>query len=256
MRRLAWLAALVAALSPVHALADVKVTVSGAVARPGLQSLHGGSRFSAAVLAATPTDDAYPLAASVLRAAELPAQHAQKAGVLFDLNLIATSPDVPVPLAARAASIHEWIDALPVTGRVRADLQPRRLEVDAGGNRVLADGDQFQYPWRPDTVRVVGAVPLPCVLPHVPLRDARDYLHDCVVDAGAADRDLLIVVQPDGEVQRLGIAAWNRSPAQALAPGAVLYVPLDEAATQSLAPGLNDELAAFLATQPLPLDRP
>jgi len=256
MRRLAWLVALFAVLAPIHALADVQVTVAGAVVRPGAQSWPEGSRFSAAVLAATPTEEAYPLGASVLRAAELPAQRALKAGVLYDLNVIATAPDVAAPLAVRAAAIHDWIDALPVTGRVRADLQPRRLEVDAGGNRVLADGDRFQYPRRPDTVRVVGAVPLLCTLPHVPLRNARDYLRECAVDSGAADRDFLLVVQPDGEVQRLGIAAWNRSAAQALAPGAVLYVPLDEAASQSLAPGLNDELAAFLATQPLPVDAP
>jgi len=256
MRWLAWLAAFVAAMSPVYALADVQVTVAGAVVRPGVQSWPEGSRFSAAVLAATPTEEAYPLGASALRAAELPAQRALKAGVLYDLNVLATSPGVPSPLAMRAAAIHAWIDTLPVTGRIRAELQPRRLEVDAGSNRVLADGDQFLYPRRPNTVRVVGAVPQACTLPHVPLRDARDYLRDCVVDTGAADHDALIVVQPDGEVQRLGIAAWNRSAAQALAPGAVLYVPLDEAVSQSLAPGLNDELAAFLATQSLPVAAP
>ena len=259
MGRLAWLGVFALSLFllfPAVALADVHVQVDGAVLHPGPRTLPSNTRFADAVLAAMPDDRAYPLGASVLRAAAEPAQRRLKAGVLFDLDALAASSDVSPALSARAEALRQWIEAMPVTGRVRSELQARRLEADSGSNRPLVDGDRFLFPSRPRTVRVVGAVIASCELPQVPLRDAREYLHDCAIDDDAADRELLWVVQPDGQVQRLSIAAWNRSTPQALAPGAMLYVPLDEKAAEQLAPGLNDELAAFLATQPLPVDVP
>lgn len=247
---------LVLVLVAFTASADVRVQVTGAVARPGSQVLADGSRFAVAALAARPREDAYPLGAAVLRPALESAQRALRAGLLFDLEAVASTPDASPAVAARARLLREWVASLPVTGRARADLQPRRLESDGESNRVLAEGDRLVYPMRPTHVRVVGAVAAPCELPHVALRDAVRYARECAVDRAAADVDVLWVVQPDGQVQRLGVASWNRSQAQALAPGAMVYVPLDEAVVSAIAPGLNEELANFLATQPLPAGAP
>lgn len=228
--------------------------VEGAVHHPGAIALKPGARFFHVLRVAKPTGDAYVLGAAVLRSSELAAQRRMKAGLEYDLQALADA-QLPAEVAAEVPRLRAWLATLPVTGRVRADLEPRRLELLRFSNRPAADGDRFVYPRRPSTIRVAGAVVAPCEVAHVPLREVADYLRDCAAAAGA-DRDWLYAIQPDGEVQRLGIASWNRSKGQALAPGALVYVPLDERALRGVAPDFNAEMAAFLATQYLPAETP
>jgi hypothetical protein len=236
--------------------ASVDVQVAGEVRQPGTLRLPAGSRFADAVLAAMPdAQTSYPLAAAALRAGAEPAQRRLKAGLLFDLHALAEAKGIDPAMRQRLETLHAWVASLPVTGRVTGQLDPRRIEVDRASNRVLASGDRFIYPPRPSTITVVGAVAQPCALAHEALRDAEAYLRDCAPDA-YADRDTLFVVQPDGQVQRLGIAAWNRGALQSLAPGAVIYVPLDERLLRGQAETFNEDLAAFLATQVLPVAAP
>ncbi|MBV8157298.1 MAG: capsule biosynthesis GfcC family protein, partial [Dyella sp.] len=82
----------------------------------------------------------------------------------------------------------------------------------------------------------------------VALQDARKYLAGCM-PSPQADPDWLYVIQPDGRVIRQGVALWNRSTPLSLAPGALLYVPIIERHVADVAPDLNNELSAFLATQ-------
>jgi hypothetical protein len=60
------------------------------------------------------------------------------------------------------------------------------------------------------------------------------------------------VIQPDGHVSRCGIAAWNLSAPEPLAPGALIYVPLAPKFSAAVDDGLNRDIARFLATQVLP----
>ncbi|UNK42209.1 capsule biosynthesis GfcC family protein [Luteimonas sp. S4-F44] len=229
----------------------LQVRVDGAVQRPADYQVPTGTRLADVLLAAMPTDAAYTTGAALLRPSALEAQTRLKAGVLHDLQAVQAGANVPSSTIATAARLETELAALPVTGRVNNELDARVVEVRPEANLVLRPGDRITYPTRPADVRVTGAVVATCTLPHVPLRDAVDYLRDCPV--AGADRDLLFAVQPDGTVQMLGIAGWNRSPRQALAPGATLYVPLPERDLHRAgAPDLNRELAAFLATQPLP----
>jgi len=247
MRRLAMAALLLATVFGI-AQAQVRVTVEGAVRTENTFTVPPGGRLSAAVLAAAPTPEAYPTGAVLLRRQAIQPQIRLKAGLAHDLEALQRSTDDPT-LHAVAADLAGWLATAPVTGRVRTRLEPRRLEFTPEADFPAADDDRIVYPTRPTTIRIVGAVATPCELPHVALRDARDYIADCATRA--ADRDWLYVVQPDGEVLRLGIASWNRSPPRALAPGAMLYVPLPERALRSLDDDFNAEFAAFLATQPL-----
>lgn len=232
--------------------AAVKASVDGLVDRPGEQTLPDKARLSDAALGASVRAQAYVMGASWLRPSRRVAQQRLKAGLLFDLDQVARwgrgADDNGIRQLAVALS--QWLGGLPVTGREAAQLDGRALEVLAKENRVLGDGDRLHYPARPDWVRIVGAVVKPCVVPHVPLLDAREYLPMCA-STPQADRDIVYIIQPDGRVYERGIALWNRSEPFALAPGATVYVPIRGDVTRAAAPEVNLDIANFLATQPL-----
>lgn len=233
--------------------APVQVQLDGAVAKRGVQSFGNDGRLSDAALAAQTLPQAYMLGAAWLRTGLLPAQQRLKAGVLFDLTSLQqhARQQGRQDLAALAGAMAAWIGPMPVTGRQLALLAPRPLEVNAAENHPLADGDRLFYPLRPSSIRVVGAVQQACTLALVPLQDARLYLNSCT-SASDADLDTIYVIEPDGRVFVQGIALWNRSAPRALAPGALIYVPLNARAIRPVDPALNRDLAAFLATQLLP----
>ncbi|MEN4904773.1 capsule biosynthesis GfcC family protein [Luteimonas sp. TWI1416] len=242
---------LAAASAAAQSPAQVHVTVEGAVLRPSTFALSEDARLSDPILAAMPTSEAYTTGAALLRRQAVVPQTRLRAGLEHSLQAIQTAEDTPLAVAETAARMEAWLTTLPVTGRIPTQLDGRRLEVDPGANLPVRDGDRLVYPLRPDTIAVVGAVEAPCRLPHVALREAAKYLRQC--PTLGADPDLLYVVQPDGSVAQLGIAPWNRSPAQTLAPGAVLYAPLPERTLRRIDPDFNREFAQFLATQPIAL---
>lgn len=234
--------------------AQVTVTVAGAVARPGTYTLAGKPRLADAVRTAQVDPEAYVLGASWSQRSQVLSQRRERAGLLYELEVIrqkavAAGDDA---MAAASRSLRDWLQSLPLTGRrLVHTLDPAQLAVSDADNFPLDDGDQLSYPKRPAGVRVVGAVMHPCMLPQIGLKAARDYLAGCV-PSSAADKELLYVIQPDGKVSELGIALWNRSPPMMLAPGAIIYVPLDRHVIRPVADEVfNRELADFLATQPV-----
>ena len=238
---------------PVHAMAAVFVTVSGDVERPGMQTLSGNVRLADVAAAAQVRPDAYALGASWTQHSRETEQRRLQAGLVYELGAVADQAHRAGDEAfgALSASLREWLQAMPVTGRRLArTLDPGALAASSADNFPVDDGDTLSYPRRPSTVRVVGAVNAPCELPHVALQDARRYVEAC--PTRFADRDSLFVVQPDGQVFELGIALWNTSPPMALAPGAIIFVPLDKRRTAGAADAVfGREIAEFLATQPV-----
>lgn len=253
MKRLLLLGATWVALGgllPSASAATVQVT--GQVARTGAHTWPEGTRLAQVLLAAQVQPDAYVKGAAWFRHALQPGQQRLKAQVMTDLVALGqqATQTKNEDLAGLARTLHQQVEGWPVTGRaLHALLDPRPLEV-AAHNPLLAEGDRVWFPARPTTVWVTGAVRQGCVLPHRPLQDARDYLAACPM-ASRADPDWLYVIQPDGAVVRLGRGPWNRAAPQALAPGAVLYVPLRARDVKPIDPQLNDRLAQFLATLPL-----
>jgi len=228
--------------------AATRVQVTGAVRTAGTFDIPSGGRLADALIAAQPTRDAYLTGTLFLREHQRTAQRRLRVGLAHDLQELQKSTR---PAIAQAATkLAQWLEEHPATGRVRQSIDPRLMQVQPQANPVLAHGDTVVVPMRPATIRVMGAVLAECRLKHEPLRDALDYLRDCPISE-AADRDDLYVIQPDGHVRKLGIALWNRSDPQAVAPGGTLYVPLDHSSTRLVDEEFNSEFAAFIATQPI-----
>ncbi|MGF6223071.1 capsule biosynthesis GfcC family protein [Pseudomonas sp. YL-218 TE3947] len=228
------------------------VTVSGDVRSPGDFDVKPGARLLDAIHNAQPNAESYWLGAAWLHRSLEDQQARLKAGVLFDLKLVQRGAllDGRVARADLSARLYEQIERLPVTGRKVAVLDPIAVEVGFAHNARLDDGDRLIYPMRPSTVEVLGAVVQPCQVPYRALQEVSAYARDCAILDGA-ERDYLWLIQPDGQVRRVGVAAWNREEGVVAAPGSRILVPIRSDDLETPTPELNQQLAEFLATQPL-----
>ncbi|WP_448679740.1 capsule biosynthesis GfcC family protein [Pseudomonas nicosulfuronedens] len=237
--------------------ATPRIEVLGEVPSPGEKEIAEGLRLGDLVGQLRIDPLGFWLGASWQRESLKRDQQRLKAGVLFDLiqlRRLALLQNEP-GLANAAQHLNEQVSRLPVTGRRIYRLDPLALELTAAHSPKLESGDRLIFPARPGSIRVVGVVSNDCTLPFVPLQQAYQYAQQCPALA-EADPDYLYLIQPDGQVSRLGIALWNRVQASPPAPGAVLLIPLDATRVDAIAPDLNRELASFIATQPLSPESP
>lgn len=227
---------------------SLTVQVSGAVLAPDTYSFTPGARLHDASRAAQVSTQAWPLGAALLRQSAIEPQLRLKAGVLFDLrvNRVHAIAEEQPALEALIDRLEGAVEALPVTGRVVAQLNPLQ-QLLLTNNDLLESGDHIFYPTRAAQVIVTGAVEQDCRLEFVPTQQPVEYLHQCA-RLPVADRNAVYVIQPDGTHQLRGIAHWNAEPAN-VAVGAVLYVPIKPGQLAAETPDLNQELAALLATQ-------
>lgn len=235
------------------AQSSVRVIVSGNVSHAGSLELPASSRLSTAIDAAGVSHDAYNVGAAWYRARLRLPQQRLKAGIMFNLNLLA-QPGAgtlqPPTLASAAQALLAWTQSLPVTGRSPAvKLDPDLVEISQRDNYPLENGDRLDYPTRPTSVRIDGAVQRPCTLPQRGLQDVHVYMASCP-SSNLADKDKAYLIEPDGSVLTLGIALWNRSAPTSMAPGSILFIPFDDRVMARYGTlGLNREIADFLATQ-------
>ena len=226
----------------------IEVTVAGQVLKPGVYAFDQGARLNNAAIAGQVSANAWFLGAALLRDSAMEEQTRLKAGLLFELNMngVHAKSQNDEALLALLGRMHSTVDAMPVTGRVKAEMDPLS-QLAIQNNDLLEDGDTLLYPTRPDQVRVVGAVAEPCVLQHDPSMLMHDYLAACE-NHRAADRNIAYLIQPDATVSQHGIAYWNLEEAN-VAVGAVIYVPMSESKLSEQSAGLNEDMAAMLATQ-------
>lgn len=222
--------------------------LSGQVLKPGEYPWQSGLRLHDAAVAGAVRSDAWFLGAALLREQAMEPQLRLKAGILFELQVNqvharATNNPRLVELLAR---LEAQMRALPVTGRVRAQLDPLQLLI-LRNNPLLEPGDHLIYPRRPTQVRVLGAVVNDCELVYKPRLEVKHYLRQCRRHP-MADRDQVYVIQPDGFIQTVGIAHWNQRTVN-MAVGTIIYWPLRQGKLSPETPGMNDDIAAFLATQ-------
>ena len=234
------------------AISQAAVSVSGDVLKPVSVAYKPGMRLLDVIRQAQPNPESYWLAAAWLRQPEVEKQTRLKVGVLFDLKMLQRGAllNNNHGLAAVAEHLHQDISQLPVTGRKAVNLDPVALEVGFTHNYLVSDGDKVRYPARSNSVTVMGAVEHECTLPYQPLQQVRDYLDNCP-RLNEAESDFLWLIYPDGTYKRVAIAAWNREDGIYAVAGSKILVPVRNDNADLPTPDLNEQLAQFLATQPL-----
>ena len=151
------------------------------------------------------------------------------------------------PMAHR--SLADLLRQLPPTGRMQvARADARWLQSAPMQDPVLAQGQTLLVLPRPTKVAVLDETGRLCLVAHATGAHAQDYMQACALGTAAALADWAWLVQPDGQLQRVGLAPWNLSPTSqtALAPGAWIWAPTGQT---RLGPAFSDNLARFLSFQ-------
>lgn len=136
------------------------------------------------------------------------------------------------------------LQSLPVTGRMLlASSDARWLQGSPQQDPVLADGQSLHRFEAAGSIAVLSGTGDVCLLEQGAATPVQAYLKACFVDTD--DLDWVWVVQPDGRVSKVGVAAWNADTFATLAPGAWLFAPQRGGLPESQ----SDNIARFLATQ-------
>lgn len=212
----------------------------------GAETLLAPMRLSDWIVARS-TDTSFAPGVAWRAARERPAQHALVRQLHEDIATRAAAGHLP---PASAERLQAWLAARPVTGRVLGipamEAHARQLQPQA--DPVVPAGDTLDLPDRPATVTVLRDDGTRCDLRFHATHRAADYLRRCTL-AEDTDRpavDQVHIVQPDGQVQRVGVAAWNAEAQDAPAPGAWLWAP---ARASGWPDSASERMARFLATQ-------
>ena len=187
--------------------------------------------------------DSYPLGLSWRLREEIPPQHAMLQELINRLSGI----DREVKASNEATGrLREWLRTMPATGRVRVVLADARwLQANPTRDPVILPGQSVVLPVRPRSVTVVTDGGERCAVPHAAGREAKFYLLACNA-AADGQIDWAWVAQPDGTVQRIGVANWNEETQDEPAPGAWIWGPRRGSGWPE---GFSERLIQFLATQ-------
>ena len=237
-------------LHPALLAAAPVFSIDGAVAQPGIYSWQPGVRLLDASVTAQVSPNAWYMGATLQRESAKLEQRKLKIGLLFDLrsakvrSRLAGDPEAQALIERLIAQV----EGMPVTGRIPAEMNPLKQRL-VRFNPLLEAGDKINYALRPNSITVTGAVQADCQLTYSYATNLYDYLAACPAHP-LASADTLYLIQPNGEVERLGSGHWNQQDAP-VAVGATLFVPIDAAAlTADDEPEtFNDDMAAFIATQ-------
>ena len=147
----------------------------------------------------------------------------------------------------RAAAINAVIQQLTpvrVTGRQFTSLDPDWIRLRPEANRRL-EGEYSLYTLqRPDSIMLLGAIAGSGKAVWQPGRDTRDYLAGHARLSGA-ERNIAIVIAPDGSTQEAPVAYWNHRHVE-VAPGSIIYLGFSSWALPDEYRDLNQQIISVL----------
>ncbi|MGH9576033.1 MAG: YjbH domain-containing protein, partial [Terriglobales bacterium] len=187
--------------------------------------------------------DAYPLGLSWRVPEEKASQSLLRRDLLASLSGIERAVSADPEAVAR---LRGWLETLPVTGRVPVPLADARwLQANAARDPIIEPHHTVMLPARPRTVTVITERGERCAAAHRYGREVVAYVEACDPE-GARRVDWAWIAQPDGRVQRFGVAAWNREKQDEPAPGAWIWAPARGTGWPEI---FSERLIRFLATQ-------
>ena len=241
------------ALTPFAAYCQTTPTsgqqVQSAVVAP--KTITAPKRLSDWLLEQAIDPNAYPLGLSWRVPGEVAAQGDLKLDLLRSLSGSDREVTADVAVLGR---LRDWVRTRPVTGRVPVAVADARwLQANPTRDPMLQPGDSVVLPKHPLSVTVITARGTRCAVTHTAGAEAIAYVDACDLSnlvrttrAWFARPDWVWVAQPDGRVQRFGVAAWNREAQDEPAPGAWIWAP---AWNGGFPEYLSQLLITFLATQ-------
>jgi len=139
------------------------------------------------------------------------------------LKLADLQAAAPATQQALWASLDAQLRHIDVAKRVFGIIDPDWTRIAAQDNPRLNGQWLLTLKQKSTHVSVYGAVSKPGEVAWLNRRSAKDYAQA----AGLFDEQIseIIVIQPDGTVQKHTVAYWNQNFAE-VAPGAIIYVPL------------------------------
>ncbi|MCC5862857.1 MAG: capsule biosynthesis GfcC family protein [Gammaproteobacteria bacterium] len=240
-------------LAPETALASDQVQVrldDGAI----LALPPGPQRLSEVVSRATADGDAWWPGLRLYRssATAQDAAHAARTRLIEQLEAFAEAAEQrdDGPRAQAARALIDTLPPAPPGEMLSVVLDLDRLRVTPSLDVLLPPGEyRLLRASRPETLSLAGMAVHPGERGYVPGRTVAAYLASEPLAAGA-ERDHVWLVQPEGTLRQVAVAAWNREFALPR-PGATVVVGLAGRAWRrgELAP-LNEALAALYAAQP------
>lgn len=203
---------------------------------------HSGERLSDWILRQPNYDQAYLLGLRWGVPARLGQQAKLKNHLLAQLY---SGRDISASKPVRE-SFSTWIKSLPVTGRIPLKVtDPRWLQGHPSEDPILENDHSLSLPTVPQSVTVIQGDGARCIVKHRSGNQALAYVSKCRnTSEGMVDR--VWIVQPDGIVQAVNVASWNRESQDEPAPGAILWAP---ERTAGWSQPFSALFAQFLATQ-------
>ena len=203
-----------------------------------------GERLSQWLLRQPKVENTYLPGLSWRVPAEMPMQAAMQSALRA--HLMGSEWTIRANIVARQR-LSAWLASLAVTGRVPVAISDARwLEAHPAKNPLLASNHSVVVPLRPASVTVVSSDGTVCKVAHTPTYEARAYIDACKNQSISPRVDQVWMAQPDGRVQRFGIASWNAQTQDEPAPGAWIWAPAQDSGWSD---AFSLRLIEFLATQ-------
>lgn len=207
---------------------DEPVFISGAVMNPGKYFIKpGDSLLNLINKVGGYKENAYPSAASLINkdAKQIERSYNEK---LYNeaIKSIASFSSISsgVDLSSLSTILAEFKNA-PSKGRIVSEFNIEAIQKDKSLDTRLMPGDEIHIPYFKERVYIFGEVLNPGTFKHLDGNDVSKYISSAGGLNKYADKQALIIVHPNGIVERLTLRKFGKQNSTIIKPGTVIYVP-------------------------------